>query len=770
MDWSKPPAHDATGADAGDHGHVLDSGSMHPANTDGGPTDDGGDPLTVDPDGGAAPDPALFILAVVGDGCDGEPELSRSCDGHASRQPLICQGGTWQPAEMCPEEQRCDARRGTSQGSCVDVPKLCLGRNPGPVCDGLSRAGCGIDLVTVEVASCPEHAHCESAKGSSCFCDAGYMNDGQGVCINPDDCPANACEHGTCVDQVGDYACDCPDGYTGTGTHACTPVVYCPEDACAPGGVCVDQANWYCQCGNGYDGTGTQACANHNDCPAASCLPPGGTCVDGINNYSCNCAPGFSGQDCVNDVCNPNPCKNGGTCSRTGNRCACAPGYAGSDCTACDTGYALNGSGACARQYTVTITLQGDGQGGVSFNNGLAACDVSCVRKVFSGTSLTVTGQAKPYSKVASWSRAGCTGNSCSFTVTSDVSLTANINFAHNLAFVASTEVPAGGITAADNECKRLAGVAGLHPTQWIAYLGTEAPCPGQASGSCHPTQRMGSSRGWVNLQGEPIADTQADLKNRRWLHPVYYNDTDWHTTVAITGCAGGEVKAGSTCVDWTSSSGNATWGSPESVGDSAEYVFTHPCNDPWPYYCFSIGENAALPAIAAPTGRLAFTTTTLWTAGGGLAAADKICQNEACSAGLTGSANCASNPGTSRIFKAFLATSTNTAASRFSATGSNYYRTDGVLWMEAAQLGTVTADNQLVLKTGLNIGAAKQWLADSMPWVGTATDNCNNWTTATSAFNGEHGTATYKSTYVFKDGAGSCDPAWAMPLFCLQQ
>ena len=36
------------------------------------------------------------------------------------------------------------------------------------------------------------------------------------------------------------------------------------------------------------------------------------------------------------DLCYPNPCMNGGTCSRTdfgGFKCACTPGYNGPNCT-----------------------------------------------------------------------------------------------------------------------------------------------------------------------------------------------------------------------------------------------------------------------------------------------------------------------------------------------------------------------------------------------------------------------------------------------------
>ena len=34
-----------------------------------------------------------------------------------------------------------------------------------------------------------------------------------------------------------------------------------------------------------------------DDCASSQCQN-GGTCVDGINSYSCNCVPGYAGDNC----------------------------------------------------------------------------------------------------------------------------------------------------------------------------------------------------------------------------------------------------------------------------------------------------------------------------------------------------------------------------------------------------------------------------------------------------------------------------------------
>lgn len=61
-----------------------------------------------------------------------------------------------------------------------------------------------------------------------------------------------------------------------------------------------------------------------------------GTCVDGINTYTCLCPPGYTGSNCqfrINE-CDSNPCLNGATCSdRLGSYlCHCPYGFTGTRC------------------------------------------------------------------------------------------------------------------------------------------------------------------------------------------------------------------------------------------------------------------------------------------------------------------------------------------------------------------------------------------------------------------------------------------------------
>jgi hypothetical protein len=144
------------------------------------------------------------------------------------------------------------------------------------------------------------------------------------------DCGPGAClADGSPCDAVP----GCCSGFACT-KGVCTNIDDCSPSPCQNGGSCTDGVNSYtCSCAPGF--TGTNCETDINECSPNPCLN-GGSCTDGVNSYTCTCPTGFTGTNCqfnIND-CVPNPCLNGGTCIDGVNSytCSCAPGYAGTHC------------------------------------------------------------------------------------------------------------------------------------------------------------------------------------------------------------------------------------------------------------------------------------------------------------------------------------------------------------------------------------------------------------------------------------------------------
>ncbi|XP_070273405.1 delta-like protein 1 isoform X2 [Myotis yumanensis] len=150
-------------------------------------------------------------------------------------------------------------------------------------------------------------------------------------------------QHGFC-DKPGE--CKCRVGWQGRYCDQCIRYPGCLHGTC--------QQPWQCTCQEGWGGLfcnqDLNYCTHHKPCRN------GATCTNtGQGSYTCSCRPGYTGTTCEDEVdeCGPSPCRNGGSCTdlENGFSCTCAPGFYGSVCElsamACADGPCFNG-GRCS--------------------------------------------------------------------------------------------------------------------------------------------------------------------------------------------------------------------------------------------------------------------------------------------------------------------------------------------------------------------------------------------------------------------------------------
>lgn len=86
------------------------------------------------------------------------------------------------------------------------------------------------------------------------------------------------------------------------------------------------------------NGQGVTECPNLSLCDSDSCQN-GGTCVNTLESFVCECVPGFTGGQCEVDLCVvSNPCQNNGVCyvqseDPTTLLCNCSAPFTGQTCT-----------------------------------------------------------------------------------------------------------------------------------------------------------------------------------------------------------------------------------------------------------------------------------------------------------------------------------------------------------------------------------------------------------------------------------------------------
>ncbi|XP_039278690.1 protein eyes shut [Nilaparvata lugens] len=225
--------------------------------------------------------------------------------------------------------------------------------------DGYTGVHCQTNWDECWSSPCLNGGECHDGVAAfNCSCPPGFLGD---LCEeNVDECSSNPCaNNATCIDVANGYSCMCPYGYTGLHCEVDIAVCNSTEEAqCHNGALCVEGPGmtFTCICAPGWKGrlcnevidecfsapcqngavcinlqqpTGGYACAclfgnqvnrnqsissRHSMLPTISCLIHylklvcdlvchsrcwnGGTCIDGVDNYTCSCPPSLTGRHC----------------------------------------------------------------------------------------------------------------------------------------------------------------------------------------------------------------------------------------------------------------------------------------------------------------------------------------------------------------------------------------------------------------------------------------------------------------------------------------
>ncbi|KAF8354129.1 slt-1, partial [Pristionchus pacificus] len=193
---------------------------------------------------------------------------------------------------------------------------------------------------------CMNNASCKVIEEGrfTCNCRKGFTGH---LCEkNNDDCVNNKCQNGAkCIDMINSYRCDCGERFSGR--YCEEKVAFCSRSLqpCKNGGSCLAEnkgESYQCKCLAGFSG---QNCTtNIDDCKKNVCQN-GGVCIDGINSFSCECPPNFTGSSCEIPLmgysihqsaatCDKATCLNG-MCipSASGSSCKCNSGWTGDHCS-----------------------------------------------------------------------------------------------------------------------------------------------------------------------------------------------------------------------------------------------------------------------------------------------------------------------------------------------------------------------------------------------------------------------------------------------------
>ena len=412
-------------------------------------------------------------------------------------------------------------------------------------------------------------------------------------------------------------------------------------------------------------------------------------------------------------------------------------------------------------EVLLSVTKLGGGTGTVTFGPLGSECGATCAVSVAPGTTITLQARTQNGADAyfQGFTGGGCVGaeRDCVIQVNADTHVDATFAAQDfNLVFLTSATYATdlGGVFNYDVECNNAASAAGindtdLNGTRFVAWLSD--------SSSTAATRIGGTARGFVRLDGKPVADTMAGLLAGAIMNPISIDETGTEVpnSAVMTGTLpDGTALTTANCSDWFSNSGLARAGR-SSAGPQTWTSFTNSACDPARLYCFMRTKTAALPTTPV-AGKLAFVTNAPYVPGSG--DPDARCE--------------ADKPSGTGPVEALLARTTATAASHLDS-AAVYVRPDGQVIGTGQQLIDTAAVSDR-LESGFWQSGDGAY-ADATPWAGAtnlttlpaASDTCDDWSVTTGS--GRAGRASFTTQAYWTFGSLPCNSAFVR-LLCVEQ
>ncbi|KAJ0181687.1 hypothetical protein K1T71_002409 [Dendrolimus kikuchii] len=189
----------------------------------------------------------------------------------------------------------CESNPCQNNGTCIDMTN-------GYVCScvpGFSGEHCEVDIAvcnSTEEVRCYNGGQCIEGPGFkfNCKCVAGWA--GSKCEDQIDECQSNPCKNGgVCIDVHADYMCACAFGYTGKSCEV--QIEFCDENSCSNDALCVvEDGVRVCYCVPDFHGERCEL--QYDECLLGPRCLNGGTCIDGVDNFTCSCPPKLTGPLC----------------------------------------------------------------------------------------------------------------------------------------------------------------------------------------------------------------------------------------------------------------------------------------------------------------------------------------------------------------------------------------------------------------------------------------------------------------------------------------